>query len=158
MASGDGGRDIAFKFYPGGEQCKRGKALELGVPADRESMRGGGSDANAGEAPRSHSDEETGRAPARHQLRNHRDQPFGMATPDDLIGATDATPSVVEQGGRAGGARGVECEQHVGNDSGHKRRAAATPRVKPWARRLRRFRPRARSAGSGFRCRASGSR
>src|SRR5439155_14633379 len=70
--------DVAFCLRTGGEQRQRRHAVKLGAPADRQAMRGGDTDADAGEAAGTGSGEDALGGATVHQLGDHGDQPLAM--------------------------------------------------------------------------------
>ena len=76
-------------------------------------MRCGDGDAYASEAARADPNNNLIRSPAVEHFGDHRNEPFGMPTPDYFVAACDAAASD-EQGGGAGGGRRVEREDHPG--------------------------------------------
>ena len=121
-----GSGDFAVPATPAASKRERGHAVKLGAPADRQAMRGGDRDPDAGEAAGADADQDPVGAAAVEQLGDHRHQPLGMAAADQLVAGDDDSAGVVEQSGRAGGARRVEGQDH-GGDSGHMRPNAASP-------------------------------
>jgi hypothetical protein len=112
MTACHGGRDFALLVGAGGEERQRGHPANLGIPADRETVRRRDANPDAGEAARPHADDDGfGRASV-EQLGDHRDKPLRMPAADDLVPARDALARPVEQGGGAGCTRRVEGEDH----------------------------------------------
>ena len=113
VAADDGRRDLAFASRAGGEQRQRRHAGKLGAPADRQAVRGGDRDADAGEAARADADQDAGRR-VRPSSSSAIIGTSRSAWPRPISSsrARDAVAVAVEQSGGAGGARRVEGQDH----------------------------------------------
>ena len=98
----------------GGEEREARHAVEFRPPADRQAVRSGDGDTQAGEAAGADADEDMrrDRAPSLgEQLVDHRHQPLGMAAADQLVTSADQRAIGGEQRGGAGRRRTVDREE-----------------------------------------------
>jgi hypothetical protein len=70
-------------------------------------------DPDAGETARADIDQDVGGAPAVRQRGDHRDQPFGVPAPDQIVLLCDHPP-LLDQGDRAGRRRGLDHQDAIG--------------------------------------------
>ena len=142
-----------------GEQRQRRHSVQLAVPADRQSLRGGDPDADSGEAARADADQDAIGPPPSSISSSIGTSRSAWPRPISSSRCATQSPGAVEQRGGAGGSRCVDApgsRSRSRSPGGMWSQApAGGKRINPEVRPLRRFPLRERSGGSGSRSRAS---